>query len=124
VSFKLEREIIIGSSKDRGRGDSILDGLEGSSGSRRPGKLSGALGKVKEGTCMVREVLDEPSIEVGKTQERLDFFPIGGGGPLSNSSNFDRIHLDSVLSNDKPKVLNACFLKLAFLQAEAETMFL
>ena len=57
-------------------------------------------------------------IEVNEAYEGLHVSPVLWGGPLVDSSNFNRVHLDLVLRDDQSKVLNPALMELTFLWAE------
>ena len=66
-------EGVIGEDKDRCRGDQLLEFVE-----RGLLRLSSTpsnifLNEVEEGTCVVREILDEPLVEIYKSDKGLDF---------------------------------------------------
>jgi len=71
----------------------------------------------------VREPLDEPAVEVGKTQEGLHFLPVRWSRPFRYSSYLDWVHLNGILGNNHSKVLHFCLLKLALLRFKEEVVF-
>ena len=74
--------------------------------------------EVEEGSSYGREVLDEVTVEVNKAYEGLHISPVLQGGPLADSSNFNKIHRDLVLRDDQPEVFNLLPVELTFLQTE------
>ena len=73
---------------------------------------------------MFREVSDEPSVEVGESEEGLHFLLVCRGGPLSNASDLDQVHRDGIVRDDHPEVLDRGFLEFAFVGMEVELVFL
>jgi len=59
------------------------------------------LHEIKEWSCMVGEVLDEPSIEISKAEEGLHLFSVPRLQPFSHSPNFDWIHLCLAFRDDE-----------------------
>ena len=51
------------------------------------------LGKVKQGTSMVGELLDEPPVEVDKPNEGLDLFLVPQYRPFHYTGNLNWVHL-------------------------------
>ena len=82
------------------------------------------LGKVKEGACMMGEVLDEPTVEVGKPEERLQFLLGGWNWPLRYSGDFGWVHLNRVIGNDYSEVLHPGLLKFTLVQLQIELILL
>ena len=60
-------------------------------------------GQVEEQAGVFREVSDEPSVEVGESEEGLHFLLIRQSGLLSNASNLDWIHHDGVWEMITPR---------------------
>ena len=70
--------------------------------------------------CMMREVGDEPAVEVGEAHEGLHLLLGHGYWPLHDSSNLDRVHLNMILGDDDAEVHNMCLLKIAFVMLQIE----
>ncbi len=64
------------------------------------------LGKSMKGVGYPRKILDKSAIEVGESEDGLHLFYISWSWPVQNRTDFDRIHLQSVLSDDKTKELH------------------
>ena len=77
------------------------------------------LSEVKEGACVVRETLDEPSVEIYKSDKGLDFPFVLRLQPLQNSRHFYQIHLHHPLRDNYSKILYPSTLKFTLLQLEA-----
>ena len=77
------------------------------------------LSEVEEGMCMVREIFDEPSVEIYKSNNGLDFPFVLGLRPLRNSGHFYRIHLHHPLQDDYSEILYPSTLEFTSLQLEA-----
>ena len=81
-------------------------------------------GQIEERAGVFREVLDEPSIEVGESEEGLYLLLVRRSGPLGDTGNLDWIHRDGVVGDDDSEVLNRGFLEFAFVGTEVELMLL
>ena len=57
-------------------------------------------------------------VEVDEAYESLHVSPVLQGGPIIDSSNFNRVHLDLVLQDDQSEVLNLLLMELTLLWAE------
>ena len=71
----------------------------------------------------IGEVGDELTVEIGKAHERENVLELLGGGPRSNTIEFDRIHSKFIRMDDHVKVLNFRSGKLAFLQFKMQVQF-
>ena len=78
--------------------------------------------EIKEHSCMMREVLDEPSVEISKTNEGLHLFSVSWLRPLCHSANLDWVHLCFAFQDDEAEVFNLCAFKLALLWSEVKLM--
>src|SRR6195952_5252209 len=94
--------------KDENRvgGHCVLEGLEHSSLLLGPNPHLALCGEVKEGPGDVREVADEPLVEVCETDELLHILLVLRCGPGSYTGDLDRVHLNMVVRDDHPKVLD------------------
>ena len=77
------------------------------------------LSEVEEGTHVVREILDETSVEIHESDKGLDFSLVPRLWPLQNSGHFYQIHLYCSLKDNYFEILYPSMLKLALLQLEA-----
>jgi len=70
--------------------------------------------------------LDEPSVEVGESKERLHFLLVCRSRPLGNTSDLDWVHHNGVVRDDHSEVLDCGFLELALqvVRTEVELMLL
>ena len=48
----------------------------------------------RRGACDVGVVTNKLSVEIGESKERMNVLHLGQGGPISDSTEFSRIHLD------------------------------
>ena len=80
--------------------------------------------EVKEGSGVVREVLDEAPVEVCEPEEGLDFMFSSGSWPLCNSSHLYWVHPYFSFRDHESEVLNLCSFKLTLLQLEVELVLL
>jgi len=124
VGFDAEGFGWVGRNEDQSRSDTSLQSSEcGALGF--PTAPTGIVsGQVKERVGMFREVLDEPSVEVGESEEGLHFLLVRRSGPLGNDSDLDWVHRDGVVRDDYSEVLDRGFLKFAFVGTEVELMLL
>ena len=121
ISFNPEGPGVVWGRQDQSGGDQALKGVEGRLLFAGPMPLDVVLGEVKEGACMMGEVLDEPTVEVGKPEEGLQLLLGGQNWPLRHSGHFGWVHLDRVMGNDHSKVLHPGLLKftLVWLQVDS-----
>jgi hypothetical protein len=80
-------------------------------------------GEIEQGASMLREVWDELSVEVDKTNEGLDLLFVGRGRPFRYTSYLHWVHFDLVVQDDNAEVFNASFFELALLVSEVQLMF-
>jgi len=71
-----------------------------------------------------REVSDEPSVEVGESEEGLHFLLVRRSGPLGNASDLDQVHHNGVVRDNYSEVLDRGFVEFAFVGTEVELMLL
>jgi len=76
------------------------------------------MSEVKEGSGYGQEISDEAPVEVNKAYESLYVSLVLQDGPVTDFSNFNRVHLDLVLRDDQSKVLNLLSIELTLLQVE------
>jgi len=76
------------------------------------------LSEVEEGSSYGQEVLDEVTVEVNEAYEGLHVSLALRGGPLADSSNFNRVHHNLVLRDDQPEVFNLLLVELTLLWTE------
>jgi hypothetical protein len=72
---------------------------------------------------MLREVQDESSVEVDKTDEGLDLLFVGRGRPFRYTSYLHWVHFDLVVQDDNAKVFDAGFFELTLLVSEVQLVF-
>jgi len=77
--------------------------------------------EVEERSSYGREVLDEATVEVNEAYEGLHVSPALWGGPLVDSSNFNRVYCNLVLQDDQPEVFNLLLVELTLLQTVSRT---
>ena len=58
------------------------------------------------------------TVEVNEAYESLHISPVLQGGPITDSGNFHRVHLDCVLQDDQSEVLDLLPMELTLFQAE------
>ena len=76
------------------------------------------MGEHMEGAGNLREVVDEPSVEVHEPYEGLDILYLHWLGPVCDSLDLNRVHFYMVFQDDKPKVIHLSMFELTFLQLE------
>ena len=76
------------------------------------------MSEVKEGSSYGREILDKVTVEINKAYESLHVSLVLWGGPITDSSNFNRVYFDLVLRDDQSKVLNLLLMELTLLWTE------
>ena len=79
------------------------------------GIISGVL---KERASQVGESLDEPAVEIGKSQEGLHLFLTIQSRPFRNPHILHWIHFLLPMRDDEAQVLNLGFCKLVLVMAE------
>jgi hypothetical protein len=67
-----------------------------------------------EGSCDAGELLDEPPINVGKSNKPLELGDVLGRGPVRYCFELGRVHPDAVTGNKEAKILNFPLRELAF----------
>ena len=73
-----------------------------------------------KGASNLREVPDEPSVEVHKSYEGLDIFHFCWLWPVHDSLDLNGVHCYMVFGDDKPKVVHLSTFKFAFFQSEEQ----
>src|ERR1700679_2585307 len=91
ICLYTERTGILRKKKDGCRSDLVLEDGESSLFIGIPFPNCVFLGKVKERSGVMGEILNEPSIEVSEAKERLHLLLIRRNGPFGNAGNFDGI---------------------------------
>ena len=71
----------------------------------------------------MREVFDEPPVEISKTEERLYFSFIGWFQPVCHTCYFHRVHLDLVFGDNQSEVLYPGLLKLTLFGLKIQLVF-
>ena len=83
-------------------GEALLQFIEGNLSIICPYKRStfltflGTFGEVKKSSSYLGVGIDEPSVEVCKTQKRLNFFDVSGHWPLKDGGNLPRFHFNPI----------------------------
>src|ERR1700675_2256985 len=88
-----------------------------------PAPFGSLTGECMKGLGNVREVFDEPSVEVGESEERLHFFHLGRDRPISNSFYLHWVHRNMVFRDDEPQVLDYQPFKFTFFSLQKQVMF-
>ena len=68
-------------------------------------------------------VVDESSIEVTETKERLDFFNLSGSWPFGNTLDLSRVHAYIAITNNDAKIFDGCLIEGAFFGFEVKVIF-
>ena len=76
------------------------------------------MNEVKEGSGSGWEVPDEAMVEVNEAYESLHVSPVLQSRPITDSSDFNGVHLDLVLWDDQSEVLDLLPIELILLQVE------
>jgi hypothetical protein len=115
--IRLDNRIVLGLevAKDGGRGECILEPLEGSLGCIVELELDILLEKAGQGDDDPGVALDKTPIEVGKTKEGLDIMDRLRFGPTSDSLDLVGCHGNAIGRDDITKKLDGGFVELAFL---------
>jgi len=71
----------------------------------------------------MQEILDETLVEVDKPYKWLDLGHVLGGRPVSDTSNFDQVHLYMPFQEDEAEVFDCGLFKGALLCFEVEMVF-
>ena len=67
--------------------------------------------------------MDESSVEVGKSQERLDVLDLSGFRPIEDGLDLGGVHGQSIGSEAETEVLNRACRPLAFFGFGIQSMF-
>jgi len=67
---------------------------------------------------MVREVFNEPPVEVSKAKKRLYFLFAAWDGPFRDSGHFNGVHAYRVVGYDDSKIFHLCPFELTLLRFE------
>ena len=76
------------------------------------------MSEIEEGSGDGWEISDEATVEVNEAYESLHVSPVLQGGPIVDSGNFNKVHLNLVLWDDQSEVLNPLSMELTLLWAE------
>ena len=71
-------------------------------------------GKARQGNSEIREIINEATIEIGKTKERLNIFNPSGLRPVENSLDFSLVHSKPFRRKNITKELDALAIEVAF----------
>ena len=91
---------------------------------RPPQKGSILFGKIVQRASNLREVSDEPTIEVGELNEISNFFEVFGCRPGSDNFNFNQVHADFTRVDNQSEVLNFSLFEFAFLGLKVQIVLL
>ena len=72
----------------------------------------------------MREVPDEPPVEVGEPKKGLQLLLGRRDQPLCDASNFGWVHLDRIVRDDHSEVLHPGPFKLAIVRLQVELVLL
>ena len=100
--------------QDRGGNKTGFKVLKGSLA--RVGKIPGNIfmSEMSEGDNNVRVIMDETTVEVSKTKERLNVFNFPGLRPVKDSLYFAWGHSETSRGNDVSKIFNRCEMEITF----------
>jgi len=76
------------------------------------------MSEIEEGSGYNWEIPDEATVEVNKAYESLDVSLVFWGGPVADSSDFNRVYCNLVLWDDQSEVFNLLLMELTLLQTE------
>jgi len=124
VSFDAEGLSQVGRDEEQSGSDTSLQPSECGALGFSPVPNGIVSGQVQEQAGVFREVSDEPSVEVGESEEGLHFHLVRRSGPLGNASDLDRAHCNGIVRDDYSEVLDRGFLKFALVRTEVELMLL
>ena len=99
----------------RGVTDGSFESIEGGLLGGGPFEWSVGLSEIEKRMSEVREVLDETTVEVGKTKEGLYFLSIPGYRPFCYTCNLHWVHLHLSLRDDEAQVFNLLKFESTFL---------
>lgn len=112
-------DVVIGVMQNWSRAEGPFEFLECFLGAGTPEQGLGlCLEHGGQRSCMLTEILDETSIEIGKSLESLNLLYQLKSRPLRDCSNLPLVHLDSLMSDDITKELYRGAMELTFLQFE------
>src|SRR3981189_2974555 len=109
--------------EDRGGRNETFKHHEGVFLGRTPDEPNILHGKIEQGASVLRNVRNESSVEVDKTDEGLDLLFVGRGRPLRHTSYFYWVHFDLVVRDDNAEVFDVGFFKLTLLVSEVQLVF-
>ena len=69
---------------------------------------------------MVRELGDEPAVDINEAHEGLHLFLVRGRWPICYACDFDGVHLDMIERDDDSEIFDPLLLELALLHAKVE----
>jgi len=76
------------------------------------------MGEVEEGSGYSWKIPDKATVEINEAYESLHISPVLQSGPVTDSSDFNRVHHNFVLWDDQSKVFNLLPVELTFLWME------
>lgn len=109
--------------KDRGRAEGFLELGKLFVGFRGPGQRLGLTAKHGvEGCCEETETVDETLVEIGESQESLQFINCLRPRPLPVGLHLPLVHLDTFWADDIAKELHGGTVELGFLKFQIEVV--
>src|SRR5258708_17631466 len=120
ITLQAEEARPRGEGKHGGRGDGILQCIEGLLLSCAPQPVLQLSSERVEGVSNFREIPDEPLVEVHKSYEGLDVLYFCWLWPVHDSLDFNGVHHYMVFGDDKPKVVHLSTFEFAFLWSEEQ----
>src|SRR5258707_7578000 len=120
ITLQVEEARPRGEGEHGGRGDSILQCIEGLLLSCAPQPVLRLPSEHVEGVSDFGEVLDEPSVEVHKSYEGLDILYFHQLWLVCDSLDFNGVHCYMVFGDDESKVVHLLTFEFAFLQLEEQ----
>ena len=113
----------IGEVEDGFREEEAFEGVEGGLARRRPIPGEVLLGEVEEGTRDVGVVGDEPTVEVGESEERADIFYLSRRRPVCDAVELDGVHSQLAGFHDHSKVFHLVGGELALFEFQVKVKF-
>src|ERR1700742_2782823 len=107
-----------------GRGYTRLECLKGHLMLLLPGPFGTLLCQIIQRSSYLGKALNEATVEVNKSKERLKLLNCLRSRPASYSFNLDRVHFNAVLGNDESQEFNLLRFKCAFFWLEIKIVIL
>ncbi len=124
VYFYNKRELGIRMGEDGSSAEGLLELLEGAPRFGVPRQRLGPLAEHGgEGSGEEAEVLNKSAIEVGESEESLEFLNRLRLGPVTDSLDLPLVHLDAIRADDVPEELHCGTMELTLLERQVEVVF-